>query len=423
MSELGNRLYNWLDEVDLYNEIEWYEHVIAKNFACGCRPWKTYCAEWTNILNKVGSETFWIQTNSMSVTDAMIRTEASRRKYVVLNSWQNNIAKALKSYNPNIKCFVYKCASSTRSYDSNSNWQMLPAGVSYQYANANKPSWFLTNKTSGQRIQWSYPGHWQMDVGNAEYQNMWANNVIGMKDYGFDGIWIDNCLWRRSDYNAYPGKYATDIDFRNAYVSFFNTVTAKIKSAGMLSIGNLNGARRVTGGWDSYLNAGLDGGFDEFWLSVDNTGNNLLPEYSEGWSRLVNQISFAESKNKIALVQPHFPAGHTRAFNYTYASYLMGAGKNSAFTEANGTDTYNGATPWHEEYDWYLGEPLGARYRPTSNANVWKRDFTNGTTVVNANTKDSVGISVALGGTYFDKAGSARQTVSLIGCSGAVFRK
>lgn len=421
MSELGTKLHTWLDQVDDKNPLGWYEHVVANNFACGCKPWAVHCTEWRNTLNpRFG--TFWVHTNSTPVTDDMLRLEAGRRKYVVLNAWQGDIAKRLKAYNPAVKCFVYKCASSTRSYDNNPNWQLLPAGVSWQYANTTKPDWFLKNNSSGNRIQWSYSGHWQMDVGNPDYQKMWADNVIGMKAHGFDGIWIDNCLWRRADYNAYPAKYLTDTEFRAAYRSFLGYVTPRIRAAGMLSIGNLNGARLITGGWESYLDAGLDGAWDEFWLSVDNTGNNLLPEYPQGWGRLVNQISYAESRGKIALVQPHFPAGNARAFDYTLASYLMAAGERSAYTEANGTDAYGGATPWHAEYDWDLGAASGPK-RLLNTANVWRRDFTNGVALVNANAKDTAGVTVPLGGTYYDRAGNAKTSVTLTGCSGAVLRK
>lgn len=421
MSELGTKLHVWLDSVDDKNSVAWYEHVVARDFACGCKPWSVYCAEWQSILNpRAGVGTFWIHTNSTPVTDEMLRLEAGRRKYVVLNSWQGDIARKLKTYNPAAKCFAYKCASSTRSYDLNTNWQMLPAGVSYQWANANRPDWFLKNLSSGQRIQWSYSGHWQMDVGNPDYQNMWAANVIGMKDHGFDGIWIDNLLWRRSDYRAYPGQYATDDAFRAAYRSFIGNVTTKIRSAGMLSVGNLNGARLITGGWASYLDAGLDGGWDEFWLSVDNTGNNLLPEYPEGWGRLISQIEYAEAHGKIAMVQPHFPAGNKRAFDYTLASYLMAAEKESAYTEANGTDAYGNPTPWHTEFDWNLGAPLGLRH--LLSANVWRRGFANGVAVVNVNAKDTNPVAVSLGGTYYDSKGVARTSVTLSGCMGAILK-
>jgi hypothetical protein len=370
---------------------------------------------------KVG--TFWIHIGSTSVTDTLLQREAQRRKYVVLNSWESNIASKLKSYNPNIKCFVYKDMSSTRSYDNNSNWQMLPAGVSYQWANANRPDWFLLN-SSGNRVQYSgYSGHWAMDIGNVDYQNMWADNVDAMKSYGFDGIWIDNCLWRRSDYGLYPAKYSTDEAYRNAFVSFFKNVTPKLRAAGLVSVGNLSNARLITGGWNLYIDAGLDGGFDEWWISVNNDGNDLLPEYTQGWSRQLAEITDNEAKGKITLVQPHFPSGNVRAFNYTFASYLMGAGTLSAFTEANGTDQYGNPTPWHTEYDWNLGAPQAAKFRPTSNANVWRRDFAGGVAVVNANNKDTNSTTVQLGATYYNAAGTAVTSVTLSGCNGVVLRK
>jgi hypothetical protein len=356
--------------------------------------------------------TFWVYTNTGPIPDDVLRREALRRRYVVLNAWDHEKARKLKAYNPALKVFVYKCASSTRSYDSNPNWVYLPTGVSYQWANTNRTDWFLKNASSGRRIEWSYPGHWHMDVGNADYQNAWAANVAMAAELGFDGVWLDNLLWRRADYNAYPLKYGTDEAFRAAYLSFLRTVTPRLKAAGLLAIGNLNGARRIPNGWASYLDAGLDGAFDEFWLSVDNTGTNLLPEYPEGWSRVVAQIQYAEAQGKSAVVQPHFPATHRGAFDYTFASYLMAAGRWSAYTEANGTDQYGAPTLWRPEYDWDLGAPLGPYTTPKTNIHV--RWFERGVAVVNANKTGTPAVSVDLGVPY--------GTVSLSGTSGTVLR-
>lgn len=427
MTELGVSLYNWLHHVDPVNNLDWYEHAAARDLACGCKLPSTYCPDWQKVITppvpvpQAKVQSAWIHLNSTAVSDALIAKEAPRRRYVVLNAWESKLIPRIKAANPNCLVFVYKCLSSTRSYDNNTVWPRLPAGVSYDYANLHRPSWFLLK--GGRRVEWDYDGHWQMDIGLPDYQAMWADNVKTVRQYGFDGVWIDNCLWQRSAYSIYPDKYPTDESLRAAYRSALQAITATLKTAGLLTIGNLNGAREITGGWAACLDAGLDGGFDEFWLSVDDAGTNLLPEYAQGWRRQVEEIAYAESQGKVAIVQPHFPAGMVKPFRYAYASYLMGLGStgNAAIVEANGTDQYGNPTPWHPEYGWNLGTPTGS-YRSVG-TNIFRRDFTGGCVVVNANKTDSTAVTVQLGGSYLNEGGASVISVSLAGTSGAILRK
>lgn len=430
MTELGVSLHAWLDRLDPANNVDWYEHLISKSFKCGCQTWTTYCQEWQDILNpptspKGKAHSLWVHTNSTPVPDALIALEAPRRRYIVLNAWESHLIPKIKAHNPACMVFCYKDISSVRSNDLNPDVRMLPAGVSYGYAKT-MPAW-QARSAGGVWLQYDgYGGHWQMDVGQAGYQNAWATNVAKMKALGFDGIWMDNALWFRDTYHPdYPVRgYASDEAFRYAYLSFFLAVCPRLRAAGLLSVANMTNARLVTNGWQSYLDAGLDGAFDEWWISVDNTGNNLLPEYPEGWRRQVAQISYAEERGKIALVQPHFPAGNTKAFRYTFASYLMGypgtAGK-AAIVEANGTDQYGNPTPWHVEYNWDLGTPTGA-YRSVA-TNVYRRDFTAGMVVVNANPTNTGPVTVQLGGSYRREDGTIVSSVSLAGTTGTILRK
>lgn len=426
MTDLGVSLHAWLDKLDPVNGPEWYRHLFAREFACGCQTWTTYCAEWQAVITppvtpQARAQSAWIHLNGTAVSDTLIAKEAARRRYIVLNAWESNLIPKIKAANPNCLVFVYKCLSSTRSYDTSPNWQMLPAGVSYQWADTNRPEWFLLK--SGARVQWDYDGHWQMDVGHLGYQTMWARNVARVKEYGWDGVWIDNCLWKRSAYDIYPDKYATDDTLRDAYRSALRSITPVLKAAGLLTIGNLNGAREITGGWGSYLDAGLDGAFDEFWLSVNDSGTNLLPEYSQGWRRQVDEIAYAESQGKIAIVQPHFPAGMVKPFRYAFASYLMGLGStgNAAIVEANGTDQYGNPTPWHPEYGWDLGTATGPIMSFATN--MFRRDFTKGMVLVNANRIGSTAVTVQLGGSYLNEGGAPVTSVSLAGTSGTILRK
>lgn len=426
MTDLASSIHSWLDPVDPLNNQDWYQHLVSRNFACGCKPFTTYCTEWQESIAPVQARvnTFWIHTEPDPVSDAVLQKAALLRRYIVLNAKDYPLVPKIKALNPQCVVSCYKDLSSVRSYDTNPDVRMLPAGVSYGYART-MPQW-QARDSSGRWLEYGgYSGHWQMDVGQLGYQNAWFTNVSKMKTFGFDGIWMDNALWRRDAYHegAPVRGYASDEAFREAYRSFFRNVCPRLRSAGLVSVANMTDARLIPGGWSSYLDAGLDGGFDEWWLAFDD--NNLLSEYTEGWRRQVAEVAYAEQKGKIALVQPHFSIGNTRAFRYALASYLMafpgGSGK-SAVSELQVTDGYNDPTPWHHEYEWNLGSPVGG-YTSLTPANVFRRDFTRGCVVVNANKTGSASVTIQLGGAYLNEGGASVTAVSLPGTSGAILRR
>jgi hypothetical protein len=422
MTDLASSLHSWLDHLDSTNELAWYQHVVSRDLACGCKLPATYCDAWKAILNPPASRinSFWLYTEPDPITDAQIQAEAPRRKYVILNAREYPLIQKFKAVNPNCVVFCYKDLSSVRSYDTHTDVRMLPAGISYGYAKT-MPQW-QAQDSSGRWLEYGgYGGHWQMDVGQPGYQNAWATNVAKMKALGFDGIWMDNALWFRNTYHEDTPvrNYATDEAFREAYRSFFRAVCPRMKATGLLTVANMADARRIQGGWNSYLDAGLDGGFDEWWLTFND--DDLLSHYSEGWGRQVDEIVYTESKGKICLVQPHFTVGNTRAFRYVLASYLMGHGNRAAISEIQVRDGYDKPSPWHVEYDWNLGAPSGVHR--SVGTNLFRRDFARGCVVVNANLTSTGPVTIQLGGTYLNEGGASVTSVSLPGTSGAILRR
>jgi hypothetical protein len=358
------------------------------------------------------TRSFWVHWNSVlkqGSVDALtvLEREAKRRSYVLVNTWDAWMLPILRKHNPAIKVFVYKDASSTRRGDDQPV-DLQPAGVRYADAPA---SWF-TKDISGQRIEYSgYSHHWLMDVGNPGYQQAWADNVLlSMQKHGFDGVFIDNLLWTRDAYGRTPANYGSDAAFQTAYRGFLKTVRDRFAGSGKLMLGNLSNARLAASRWESYLQF-LDGAWDEWWLAIAD--DNLLSEYSQGWARVVAEITACEKAGKIALVQPHFTAGSTRPFLYAWASYLMVADGRAAIAEVQHTDGYGQPTPWHVEYDWDLGSPLAPFETPKLNIHV--RRFERGVAVVNANKTGTPAVAVDLGAPH--------GTVSLAGTSGLVLRR
>ncbi|WP_157528433.1 putative glycoside hydrolase [Nocardia sp. NRRL S-836] len=364
------------------------------------------------------TKSFWLHMNSSPVSDEMIAAEARRRPYVVLNAWEGDLAARLKKANPKIQTFVYKDLSSTRSYacEGGVDDTDLPTGVGYCAAD---PSWFLLDP-NGHRFEYDgYRGHWQMDVGNVAYQNAWADNVVASSRGVFDGVFMDNALFACDTYHdgVCPAAYPTDESMRDAYRSMLSGTRRKFVDAGLKTVANLSNARLHDGAWDSYTEH-LDGGFDEWWLTFGD--HDLLSEYPQGFRRQLAEITANEAKGKITWVQPHH-SGAEQPFRYAFASYLLAAGGHAAISEIAETDRYDDASPWRAEYDWDLGEPLGA-YRAVA-SNVFQRDFACGTAIVNANRTGSAAVTVRLDGAFVDEKGASVRSVALPGTTGSVLRK
>ncbi|MGZ3143140.1 putative glycoside hydrolase [Lentzea chajnantorensis] len=364
------------------------------------------------------TESYWLHMNSSPTTPEMIRTEAQRRSYVVLNAWEGDLARQLKAANPEIKTFVYKDLSSTRSHacENGVDDADLPTGVGYCAAD---PSWFLVDP-NGQRFEYDgYGGHWQMDVGNTAYQKAWADNVISSSRNVFDGVFMDNALFACDTYHARvcPAKYRTDEAMREAYRSMLANTRQQFVDAGLKTVANLSNARLHDGAWDSYVEH-LDGGFDEWWLTFGD--GDLLSEYPQGFSRQLAEITANEAKGKITWVQPHH-SGAEQPFRYAFASYLLAEGGHTAISEIAETDRYDNASPWRAEYDWDLGKPLGAHFAVSTN--VFQRDFACGTVLVNANKTGSAPITVRLKEKHIDEKNAPVSFAALPGTTGTVLRK
>ncbi|WP_433273855.1 putative glycoside hydrolase [Actinosynnema sp. CS-041913] len=369
------------------------------------------------------ANSFWLHLNSTPTPDWLLAIEAWRHKYIVLNAWEGELLAKLKRSNPRVQVFVYKDLSSTRDYacENGADHEHLPTGVGYCAADRDHPEWFLLGP-DGKRFQYAgYRGHWQMDIGDTTYQDAWAANVIAdAQATGFDGVFMDNALFTSDSYHpgVRPAKYRTDAEFQTAYKTMLANMKGRFADAKLKTVANLSNARLHDGAWDAYTEH-LDGGFDEWWLTFDNS--NLLPEYDQGWSRQVAEIASNEARGKITWVQPHFGPGQDRPLRYAMAGYFLALGDKAAIAEVEETDDYGDPTARHPMYHWNLGTAAEA-YRSVG-PNVFRRDFTCGAVIVNANPSTSGPVQVRLGAFYIDERGVAVTSVSLDGTSGTILRK
>ena len=172
---------------------------------------------------------------------------SGRYSYVVLHSWQAGLIPQLKSASPGLKVLVYKDAAASLSYACHDGVDdaKLPAGVGYCWSNANRPDWLLRD-TTGARIEFcDFAGAWQMDVGDAAYQQTWLANVLAdLRSAPWDGVMLDDVneseTWHLCGRTI--ARYPTPAAYTAANESFLGTVgPALLGSLGLVLVGGGSG--------------------------------------------------------------------------------------------------------------------------------------------------------------------------------------
>lgn len=361
---------------------------------------------------------FWQHFDSSTITQATINTYAPRLGIVVFNAWESHYISQFKAVNPNLKCWVYKDYSSTRTSDPGPNNETSGA-LLYSTTHTNHPSWFMTQ--TGADIQWAgFPGVYQMDIGNSAYQNAAAAAVIAdVQANGWDGVFMDNILYSLTQYNINTSdQYTTDTQFQNAYISLLTNVCAQMTAAGIGSMGNMAGIRLDNPLWETYMACGQTGGFDQFWLDF-SANTHGVPEFGTGSGSnyvsngFIAQISECNSNvglNKIFMgqTQSQHTDTSTQGFRYSFAGYnLVAAPALSMFAE---NTNESGPPFWRPEYNYNLGNALGAYTQPKSL--VYQRQFSAGMAIANANASGSP-VTITLPATYVDEDGNVVTSVTL----------
>lgn len=329
---------------------------------------------------------------------------AQRHSYVVLHAWQASTMRRLKAANPNLKVLVYKNLSTTVSYHSSDPFQ--PTGVRYDDANANHPEWYL-NDTSGQRIQFrSYPGLWQMDIGNPEYQRAWADQVIAeVQREGWDGVELDD-VNPTIKYHFDPSrvaKYPNDAAFGAATRSMLAHVGPRIQAAGKLAIPNICCTTELgVGIWKDWLQF-VSGAYEESYTKWDaRVGEGYRWDWgTSGWAAHLEQGLEAARQGKILMAHAWSQPDDAAAMRFGLATLMLSAEGRSSF----GFGASYSTEPWFPEYDLDIGAPAEAYRRSEA---VYSRKYADGLVLVNPSRSPQ---QVALGGTY---SGSGLERVSSV---------
>ncbi len=234
----------------------------------------------------------------------------ARNKVLVLQSYQVPLMQRLKAANPSLKILIYKDLSGMVERDQ---WGGVSTGVATQDAAAH-PEWFLQN-TSGQRFTFRYYNWiWAADVGNAGYQQKWADNVLAeMGSKGWDGVFMDDTN-PSMEYHydvARVAKYPTDAAYQAATGSALAAIGARFSAAGKLVVPNFGFWKdypSVINGWLRHV----DGGMNENFVKVGSSAAADSYDRASVWESQLQSIKDAEAQGKLYLGVSHSPTTTAR---------------------------------------------------------------------------------------------------------------
>ena len=296
---------------------------------------------------------------------------------------------------------------------------------------ARRQDWLLKDAAGNYVMNAKY-GAFIGDLGNPSYQTRWADNVTRvLRENHNDGVFIDDVIADAPSLTggAYPAKYPNRAAWEDAQVAFVTAVGAKLKARGFYvvaeSVGYAVGDPRSNSGeltarfWQR-LAPGLNGLWSEYWLELPTDITALraagTADWTQFWSGWQGLVSVAQDAGVDFFAEMYGTGTNVAVMRYGKASFLLdwdGRGGGFAYTPANGT-----ADPWSKEWTMDIGRPAGAKYRVGVG---WRREYTNGTTLVNPSlTMSQV---FALGSTYFQPDGTPTSTVTLAPTSALTLRR
>jgi putative glycosyl hydrolase-like family 15 (GHL15) protein len=344
---------------------------------------------------------------------------AGAYRYVVLHAWQSSLIPQLKAANPSIKVLVYKDMAATFDYACSGGVDKdYPAGIGYCAADASHPEWFLKD-TNGARIEFcDYSGLWQMDVGNASYQDAWRSNVAAdLRARGFDGVVVDDANWTERSHlcGRTIAKYPTDSDYGAATRSFLARVGPALTSQGFLVLPNIalpyfSSNYDVWSDWISFTSGAIQEHFSKWGTDGSQQFADADWKYRQGF------LPLTERAGKIFLGITYAPMSDVRSMTYARGNFLLDwdGGPSALIFEPSNPEAQD---PFSASWTQDIGTPLAARYQVGA---AWRRDFSGGTVVVNPS--GSATQSVALGAPFVAADGSTVTSVTLAPTTAAILK-
>lgn len=247
------------------------------------------------------------------------------------------------------------------------------------------PDWFLFDM-NGQRIvlQDDSSNWYLMDPGNLGWRSFYLDRVKKFQaDPNWDGVFLDNLpvtlAFREAD-GTLPAAYPTDDAYQTAIQEFLKFLYEEyFQPNRKLLFANLV-SRKDDADWVNHINY-LDGAMHEGW-AIDWPDGYRSPEVWEKHMQLAEQT---QRLGKYIILVSQGTQEDSTLQRFAFASYMLVNHGRAAFRYAN-SDDYDEI--WlYDTYAASLGEALGDRY-PLGSA--WKRDFSNGSVLVNPETHEVV---------------------------------
>ncbi|RYV49823.1 putative glycoside hydrolase [Pengzhenrongella frigida] len=350
----------------------------------------------------------WIRYGD-ALEPAQVAFAAEHYQVAILQPWETDALKALKTARPDMTVLAYKCLSSTRSFEPG---PVYSSGVCFEEAEESGEEWFAHRADGVDRIEWNtYAGQWQMATWNADYRERWCDNVADeLEGSLWDGIMADNDVF--DDYYGIRPPIEggrTMADLRGALDEFVPQVGARLNGIGKLLVPNIAESRRDPGRWARH--AAFGGGFEEVWLAWGP--DDYLDPYT------VDAQGAEVSAPGLSILRIASD-GTNEHRNFTYglaALWVYGAGPGGAFT-ATSRDGYS-ATPYIPQLDWDLGEPVED---VVHRGNGRSRAFSGGWAAINLNSAPRRKVTFAVPAGLHDVGGRpAPSSVTLAPHEGVLF--
>ncbi len=321
------------------------------------------------------------------ITEAEAKTLAQWDVLLIdmeVQHYSPNSLRLLKKYNPKIKLLAYLASQEVRGDSSN-----LPGTLRKKFIDGIPNEWWLRDK-DGNKVYW-WPGNPILNVTDNcptvdgkkyyDYIPWFVKNEI-LSTGLWDGVFYDN-VWMGIDFLESfnidlnrDGKAETKVEQTAAWRAGMSTLLSNSRQlfgSDVTIVGN--GGE----GYYKYINGSLYEHFPyQGWAYTMNRYRTIVKDgYSPTIGILNSNVNNTQKRSDY------------QKMRYGLASALLSDG---FYSFDNGDQTHTEMW-WYDEYDVYLGKPIGEPLNILTNSQkltdgVWRRDFEKGVVLVNSTKKE-----------------------------------
>ena len=364
--------------------------------------------------------------NVTSHEDALFEDDESKYRYIVIRDSLHGRLEELREAHPESEILLYKNTAFTLYEPGCPYYPFQGGGLSYCDADEGHENWFLHSASNGNRLSSSgYSGQRAMNIANNGYRQALADSVLARlgdaHDDGsnakYDGVFFD-------DVNLYPGHgmdgniaELTDNEYRQAMAEMIDSVSNQARDAGFTTMVNVG-----MNPWEpAERSATLQMARDVDVINREgfvHWGENgtLFTDPDGAAPHWYDEVELAEdiqaagaSINGMVYGSPD----DTQTQRYARATFLMAW--NGEDGSAVDYRTIAPVNSWLPDWTTDVGTPTEDRRQVGQG---WRRDFTDGTVVINARGSGSQQFN--LGGKYRTPDGSCPGSVTLGAAKGMV---